>query len=146
MGSHCKMVFNNCCCCIELRTGCIIIGVLQILGGLGNFKPPLEWFTILLAIVSIISGCCLLFGSIKYNPIGILINLIFTAITSLFCLIVAIMIFYAVATYHTSREEFIGYMIAGGVYLVALAINVYLWLCVFSFYKKLKSGDITSPA
>ena len=139
------MVFKKCCCCLDLRIGCLIIGVLQILGGLGNFKPPLEWYTIITAIVNIVAGACLLFGAIKYNPIGTLINLITTAIAVIFVFIVAIMAFVVAGALGSHSDEFLVYIIAGAVYLVAVAIEIYLWLCIFSFYKELKSGAIIAP-
>ena len=30
-------------------------------------------------------------------------------------------------------------------FLVVVAVQIYLWLCIFSFYMKLKCGDIAAP-
>ena len=144
------MVFNKCCCCIDLRTGCIIIGILQIIGGPGNLSQSVNWASIIGAIASVIAGACLLFGSIKYNPIGVLINLVSTAISSLFLLILAILVFVLLG-YSDAALRQVGLnkttvAALGVAYLLVFAFNIYIWLCVWSFYKKLKSGDITSPA
>ena len=125
------MVFNKCCGCNDLRTGCIIISILQILEGWGIFCS-LEWFTIITGIITTVAGACLLFGAIKNNRIGVLINLILTPISMLLVFIVAIL-FFVVGS--------LGLVILGTIYLVTVVIEIYLWLCILSFYKKLKSVD-----
>ena len=125
------MVVNKCCCCAGLRTGCIIISVLQILEGWGIFCS-LEWFTIITGIITTVAGAFLLFGAIKYNRIGVLINLILTPISMLLVFIVAILFVV---------EASLGLVILGTIYLLTVVIEIYLWLCILSFYKKLKSVD-----
>ena len=139
------MVFNKCCCCVDLRSGCIIIGILQILGGLGNFRF-LDWITIITGIVNIGSGACLLFGTIKYNQVGILINLICTVIATVLGFVVAILFFIgASASINEDSDDFLFGIIVGVIFLVVVAVQIYLWLCIFSFYMKLKCGDIAAP-
>ena len=139
------MVFNKCCCCVDLRSGCIIIGILQIFGGLGNFRF-LDWITIITGIVNIASGACLLFGSIKYNQIGILINLICTAVATVLGFVVAILFFIgASASINEESDDFLIDIIVGGIFLAAVVVEIYLWLCIFSFYLKLKSRSIATP-
>lgn len=61
-------VFKTCCCCLSLRTGCIIMGVLEILSYLSvvaakNSSPA----SIFLMLVGLIASALLIYGAIKRN-------------------------------------------------------------------------------
>lgn len=139
--------YKKCCCCVDLRTGCIIIGALQIIGGLGGISTLfmyLDWLTIVTGIVNIASGACLLFGAIKYDKIITIINLICTAIAIVLGFLMAVLFFNGSTTGRYSDEA--GFAMIAIVAIIAeVAIEIYFWLCIFSFYIKLKSGAIVAP-
>lgn len=138
-------MLSKCCCCVELRTGAIVIAVLQILGALGNLSNGLSWETLIYAVIGVACGACLLFGAIKNNAVGTLINLILTAIGIVWTIIIAAIFFYGSAVaYHSDQAT--AWAIAGVVSLICAGLNIYFWICVFSFHKEIKSGRISSPA
>ena len=107
-----KMGLNKCCCCIDLRTGCIILAVLGIIVNCGFFgfadsrcftttvnrkevtNCVDDFYVITAGNVIGIKGCvCLLFGSIKYNRVGVLVYLTTEIIRVILHFAGAIMIF-----------------------------------------------------
>merc|ERR1712141_553159 len=75
LGKMCEV--NKCCCCVDLRTGAIVISILQLLGGAGCFgMGASEWPNILNGVVGLLAGLCLLFGAIKYHQTATLVYLV----------------------------------------------------------------------
>ena len=144
------MVFNKCCCCVELRAGTIVIAILQIIQGVGGLGAGQGWSNIIGMIVAVAAGVCLLYGAIAYNPTATLVNLIFSMIGIVFCLIISIMAFSVIAAIprdHPQADAATGGAIGTGVlFLIVAIVEIYLWICVYSFYKALKSESITTPA
>lgn len=157
------MVFAKCCCCIDLRVGAIIIAILDILGGLGNFSG--SWPNYLIGVASVAAGVCLLFGAIKYNQIATIIHLVLAMLSFVLYVvgaILAIVLGGVAASSTTSTIDglntgqtdlnnavtgvAVGVTVVVAVLLIIIAlIMLYFWFCVFSFYKGLKSGSIASP-
>jgi len=190
---------GKCCCCLDLRTGAIVIAVLGIVGSFGNLAFSTYWMMIGEIIWRLVVSFCLLFGAIKVNEIAVLIYLILNIlqIISEF----AVGIFFLVAgsalkvvsqddgfavanttSLHqddgftvgnatslyqddgftvantTSLHQDDGFTVAsgtlvgiaaiiGGVYVILWAfLDIYFFICVHSFYKKIKDGMITSAA
>ena len=144
-------MLSKCCCCVELRTGSIVLGILGILGGVGQFAQGLFWGNILNGIFYLIAYGALLFGAIKYNPVAVLVNLICTIIIIVLGIILGIWILAAggIAGSECRGQgcaEATGVVIAGGVgCLIGAALNAYFWVCNYSFYKELKEGN-ANPA
>ena len=145
------MALDKCCGCVDLRTGAIVIAILQILGAFGQIGESRDWNNIIGMLLGIGAGACLLFGAIQYNPTATLINLIFTIIGIVILIIGGILVLtvasVAVSTATESREEVDG-AIAGAVVVVAVlfigfaALEIYFCVCVYSFYIGLKNGSI----
>ena len=78
----------RCCCCFDLRTGSIIIAILQIVVSLGmlslvnsdyylpDFLTAIRLSIILDCVARVAAGICLLIGEIKSNASAILVYLI----------------------------------------------------------------------
>ena len=152
------MGLNKCCCCVDLRTGAMIIAVLYIIGGFGLLgKPPITWDTILTCITCVISGACLLFGAIKYNWTATLVNLVFSAVGIASWIIVTVMLL-LVAFGLVSGQQMpnhqknafwtgsISAFITGVLLIAVVFVKMYFWICVYSFYRNLKSGNISSSS
>jgi len=156
------MVFKKCCCCIDLRVGAIIIGILQILGAIGQFWNGI--IGIIGAIAMLVAGICLLVGALKYNQVPTLINLIFAMIVIVLDIVMGILFLVAGAAFLAADANTVAVTVGSHedpdlVKTVAVAtsfamgiacfigslIHLYLWVCVLSFWKELKSGKITSP-
>ena len=76
----------RCCCCIDLRIGCIVIAILQIVGSLGIsgipifHSPPYVTCFIIDCLAGVTAGICLLIGVIKFEASAILVYLILAVI------------------------------------------------------------------
>ena len=68
---------NKCCCCVDLRTGAIVIAILQLIGGAGCFgMGASEWQNIMNGVVGLLAGVCLLVGAINYHQTATLVYLV----------------------------------------------------------------------
>ena len=147
---------KKCCCCVDLRTGAIVMAVLEIIGGLGMFAGGL-WQDILSAVVTIGAGVCLLFGAIKYHQLATLVYLVLQMIAIVLSGVAMIMVIIAATAITATGNSGVQGNAVGGTSVIVLAsvlaafygiftsLNIYFWVCVFSFYKGLKTGKITSP-
>ena len=137
-------MLSKCCCCVELRTGSLVLGVLGLLGGVGQFAQGSFWGNFLLGIFYLIAYGALLFGAIKYNPVAVLVNLICTIIIMVLGVIVAIILLVGSTQFTDSNQS--GAVLSVGIgYLLGVALNAYFWVCNYSFYKELKQGT-SNPA
>ena len=145
---------KKCCCCVDLRTGAIWMAILEIIGGLGMFgKSQLGWPDVLNAVVAIGAGACLLFGAIKYHQLATRVYLVLQMIAIVLVVVAMLMaIIWATAAAAAVSERHGLQGNEGGVAMVIAtagifaSLHIYFWLCVFSFYKGMKTGEITFPA
>ena len=91
----------KCCCCFDLRTGSIIIAVLQIVGSLGMLGGATDEKTCWSVLVGVAAGICLLIGAIKSNASAILVYLILAMIDIVLQVVVGILFVQAVQPYLT---------------------------------------------
>ena len=157
-------MLSKCCCCIPRRTGSIILGIVGILGGLCTlFNSRGYWFYIMDAVVYLVAYGALLFGALKYNRIAVLINLVFTGIGIVLGVIFGIIAVSVVSTIMPELadncvtiqdqlgnsgltcDEFKTITIGttACIFIVGSALNVYFWMCNYSFYQELKVGTET---
>ena len=148
------------------------MAILQLIGGAGMFANGGAWQDILNAVVGIGAGACLLFGAIKYHQTATLVYLVLDMIAIILVGVAMAVIIIGSATATASVTASVsghpdlqnnqdaqdalqnlatGLAIAGIVlfaivYAIFALFYIYFWVCVFSFYKGLKSGEITSPA
>ena len=154
-------MLSVCCCCVPLRTGSILLAVLGILQGLFSFCQG-NWPYIISGIIALAYGGCLLFGAIKYHEKAVLVALIIQgvnlAISALFCIIILASIGSVDPTLANDCEDLrisksqcdevksatIGTL--EGAFIASILLNVYFWICNYSFYKELKEGGDKSSA
>ena len=155
-------MLSKCCCCIPLRTGSIVLGVLGLLGGIGTFaKSEGLWFNIVLGVFYIIAYATLLFGALKENGTAVLVSLVCTAIIIVLGIVFGTIIVASIETFvpefanncaaianylaqaHLTCEQFksatIG--VTAGIFFASALINIYFWICNYSFYKELKGEN-----
>ena len=152
-------MLTKCCCCISLRTGSVILGVLGLIGaivtlcysaGNGGYLTT--------GIIYFISHSFLLYGAVTNNYTAVLVYLVFTAIGILLDLIFGILIFASVGILvpalsndcalilEEKRAEGISCdaLISAtvgtlaSVFILNGILNIYFWICCWSFYKELK--------
>ena len=152
------------CCCVDLRVGAIVIAILEIIitgGGYSYFGALFELYSasVCAGVLSLIAGLCLLIGSIKYNKIGSIVYLVLKMIhivgTMVVTILLALIFFGALKPMIIGIEindsiDGVGFALVSTIYfliyLLCTPINIYLWGCVFSFYKGMINEEIISPA
>ena len=158
------MALNKCCCCVDLRTGAIIIAILGLLGSFGNFGSGIA-IGIVTLIGGIVANVCLLVGAIKYNRTTTLIYLIMEAIFIILYIVGLVLLIVVLAGTGMSacwdnwdlEVEFNGDVancaVAVGIlsallvaFSIGIAISIYFWVCIYSFYQDLKRQFFPSPA
>ena len=156
---------KKCCCCVDLRTGAILMAIVEIIGGLGMFgKSQLGWHDVLNNVFAIGAGVCLLFGAIKYHQMATLvylvlqmIEIVLIGVAMLVGIIAGTAVTVAVSDHPDlqGNQDVQGAVQVGGAIVVVLTMipfgiialfYIYFWVCAFSFYKGLKTGEIASPA
>ena len=161
---------GKCCCCLDLRTGAIVIAVLGIVGSLVTPAFDTRWMVISEIILGLLVSFCLLFGAIKENEIAVLIYLILNMLQIISEFAVGIFLLVAGTALKVASQDD-GVTVAnttsvhqddgstvesgaigiaatiGGLYIILWAcVDIYFFICVHSFYRKIKDGKITSAA
>ena len=154
-------MLSKCCCCVPLRTGSLVLAILGILSGIGYFAMSKgSWGSIIQGIFYLLAYGFLLFGALKYNEKAVLVCLVCTAVGIVFGIIMCIIAIASIDTLapqladncaaiidelnhmHMTCDQFkagvIGTMAA--TFIIGSLLNVYFWICNYSFYKELKEG------
>ena len=157
------MALGKCCCCVELRTGAIIIAVLGLIASFGSFQHGVV-IGIIFFVYGLVQNLCLLHGAIKYNRTTTLVYLIMEAIFIILLLVNWILIIVGMASDEVKpcwKEEnlnddtkidlgwngwdeascgvIVGVLVALFVVLtIMMAISIYFWACVYGFFVDLK--------
>ena len=142
----------KCCCCFELRTGSIIIAILQMVGLLGTLgwnmdrtwgmEPIWETAIFCLFVIGVAIGICLLIGAINFNPSAILVYLILAWIYII--LICLLGIYVCVLSFWGGKGPYTPVLLLGISIIAMDIIFIYFWVCVYHFYQLTKYGQITS--
>ena len=157
------MALGKCCCCVDLRTGAIIIAVLGLIASFGSFQHGVV-IGIIFFVYGLVQNLCLLHGAIKYNRTTTLVYLIMEAIYIILLLVSWIMTIVGMASDEVKpcwKEEnlnddtkidlgwsewdaascgvIVGVLVAIFVVLtIMMAISIYFWACVYGFFVELK--------
>ena len=141
---------KKCCCCVDLRTGAIVMAILQLIGGAGmcGMGAYLNILSDILVYPSIGifvgAGVCLLFGAIKYHQLATQVYLVFQMIA---IVLAGVGIIYAIVVFAALSGAAVALIVIPVIiYVIFASVHIYFWVCVFSFYKGMKTGTIKSPA
>ena len=165
-----EMKLNKCCCCVDLRTGVKIIanigicGVMlglilhSVYGGGWFIGNGLGWETIVGFIAAVTVNGCLLFSTddtnaTKYNKIAIIIYLVGKTIAIILLLLLVIIGIFSICNttnqgcslnniLRGSKDD--AYLLAIAFvtcYMIGIVVEIYFWVCVYSFYQTLKEGN-----
>ena len=156
-------MLSKCCCCVPLRTGSLVIAVLGILGALVFLALSKgEWLSIVDGIFFLLPYAFLLFGAIKYNDKAVLVCVVLTALSIMIidASIILEIVFGIIAIvdpeladckalnevlfFYDCDELRFSTIVKEAVKLIGLIglslINIYFWICNYSFYEELKEG------
>ena len=155
-------MLTKCCCCVPLRTGSIVLSVLGLIGGVGMMLRDFsDWSNVVSGILTILAYATLMYGCLKNHPTAVLVYLVLDAFSIILAIFIAIFCIAAVtfmfpqitdecaqARYTTEQCDSLkaATIVSVASLFVGIAIlNAYFWVCVFSFYKELKSGVNNTP-
>ena len=142
----CKL--NSCCFCLELKVGCIVIGVVGIILSIIGVALVAYWESILVLILSFIANGCLVVaaiwqaGTIQVRSILLIVYIIFEIINVVIAFIGAILFFVAVGATSSNFDSYSTALIAtaGVIYVIQVALAIYFIIVVVSYLQELKSG------
>ena len=172
------MALNKCCCCVNLRTGAIVIAILGILGSFGQLHDKEHiYIGIISDVVGVLANLFLLHGAIKYNKTTTLVYLIFEAIFIIgyivgMCLVIAALVDKQFKLGWDGTWDFpvvwntedlkildgkiedvgtcavvVGYLTATlVVIIIRIALVIYFWVCVYSFFGDFKKQGLPQLA
>jgi len=149
---------EKCCCCIDLRIGCIVIGAVGLIFSFIFTGLNPTWSGFLGLILAIIANGCLIFaaaytaGTAQIRSITTLVYIILILLNALIVLIGTI---WACVNWGKAGEilnanrgrfdnpgavhgAYAGTVIVGFVWII---LDLYFALVAFSFYGELKSGN-----
>ena len=159
-------MLSKCCCCVPLRTGSLVIAVLGILGAFGIFVSSNntqaykciykcididtgpQWANIVEGIFLLLPYGFLLFGALINNDKAVLVCLVLTALSIIIGIIFGII---AILNIETLFPELAAWSKNHPIWSYARSVEasklmcpslvqVYFWICIYSFYKELKEG------
>ena len=152
---------TKCCCCLPLRTGCIIIGILAIFNSFTFYfyKDVSYGYSVPVNLWGLAEGICLVVGAVLNNPILVLVHFILAIIGIVGLLIAMIVISLTMTVWHTTGTAVAAGTAASTAVTAALAvlivavvisciIRIYFIVVAWSFYKELKTGgeNMSHPA
>ena len=172
------MALNKCCCCVNLRTGAIVIAILGILGSFGQLHDKDHiYIGIISVVVGVLANLFLLHGAIKYNKTTTLVYLILEAIFIIWYIVGMGFVIAALAAkelkpcwdgdwdfpvvWNTVDSKIVdgkiedvgtcavvvGYLTATLVaIIIGIALGIYFWVCVYSFFADLKRQGLPQLA
>ncbi|EDW32938.1 GL10089 [Drosophila persimilis] len=123
---------DNCCCCMDLKCGCILIAIVEVLiRGIDRFfveyDTLLGYATLILSGVYVISCVFLLLGAVMQLRI-FLLPYLWIGVIRLVALIVEFIYYYL-----NTDEIVYEYL-----YFDVFQAGLYFWLVVYSFYDVLR--------
>ena len=151
-----KIMLKSCCCCVDLRVGCIVFAVLGVFVNCGFFGTKYQncgldhcndAFKVLASgsTFGLISSLCLIFGVLKSNHEAVFLSLIAELIRMILYFAFAIMSFVVFAecnTVGTPRDIKCDLQLVGGLMgMFAIFAWIYPWLCALSLVQKMTGAE-----
>ena len=160
-------MLSKCCCCVPLRTGSLLIAVLGILGAIGIFVSStnkqaynklvdhstlLQWANIVEGIFLLLPYVFLLFGALINNDKAVLVCLVLTTLSIIIGIILGIIAILDIEILFPELGEWsknkwsersiwsYARSVEASKLMCPSLVQVYFWICIYSFYKELKEG------
>ena len=137
---------KKCCCCVDLRIGCIalaIVGIILSIIGVGLFP---SWSSILGLILALIANGCLLFaaaytqGTAQIRSILVLVYVVFTLLCALILFIGAILLCVVWGAGDWDDDEHAILATATIIYFIEIGFYVYFAFVACGFYQEIKGA------
>ena len=135
-----------CCFCLDMRIGCIIISIVNLLEGVFSFLvESWTWNIVLAAIASALTGILLLYASARNQKFTLILSIIGSVISTSLFGVTAILIFIENHRNKSDEDnEKIGFNVKTELIAVVFTImtmsQFYFIYCILKFLKELKQG------
>ena len=135
-----------CCFCLDMRIGCIIISIVNLLEGVYSFLiESWTWNIILAAVTSAITGILLLYAAGRNDKMTTVLSIISSIVAALLFGVTAILIY---LENHKSKEDdddrTTGFDVKKEMIAVLFTImtitQFYFLYCIVKFLKELRQG------
>ena len=152
----CKMALKKCCCCVDLRSGALVIAILgtvlavagvtfavldmAMVFGDDDIGVPVHIPVLIYFGFELLASICLLVGAVKRENISTMIYLVLEMICIALDIIYCIFIIDIALNGHGEVDASATSVIICAI-LVAVtnvALSIYFWICILSFWKELK--------
>ena len=135
-----------CCFCLDMRIGCIIISIVNLLEGVFSFLvESWTWNFILAAISSALTGILLLYASTRNEKFILILSIIGSVISTSLFGVTAILIF--IENHRNKSDEdkekidlYIKKELIAVVFTIMTMSQFYFIYCILNFWKELKQG------
>ena len=130
---------TKCCGCIPLRTGCLVIAILQILSAFAWFRFGLGYsYSVPMNLIDLAAGVCLLVGVILNNQNFLLVSATVVLIQLIVTIIVAVGLFASSGAGADVTTAAIAIFLA--FVIIVLIRDINFFIVVWNFYNELQSG------
>ena len=159
-----KILLHSCCCCIDVRVGCMILAIIGIFVNCGFFGTKYQncnalgdcndTFKVLASgsTFGIMGSLCLIFGVLKSNIAAVSFSLIAELIRMLLYFAFAIMSFVNFSDCNSSNpiltnvfcntETCCNLHLVGGIFgILSIIAWIYPWLVAFSLFQKMREKE-----
>ena len=141
----------QCCCCIPLHTGALVIGILDIVGGFTSLIAGIITIAtddedlllnmaifgagIMLGILLAVEGAALVFAVVKSNQVAIVVHIVLSMV---------LIVIYMVNSVLCLFLGIYGYAFGYGcfaLFFIITVIKVYFLLCILGYYEIMKMRE-----
>ena len=140
----------QCCCCIPLHTGALVIGILDIVGGFTSLIAGIITIAtdddlllgmasfgtgIMLGMLLAAEGTALLFAVIKSNQVAMVVHLVLSMVLIVIYMVNSVL--FLVLGIH-------GFAFGYGcfaLFIIIIIIKVYFLLCILGYYEAMKTRE-----
>lgn len=135
------ILFRSCCCCVSLRTGCIVIGILTLLCSLSLLllqNDDLQPSNPFAYSISIVSSIVLIGGAVGRNHFCLWIKIFYNSLA----ITLGLREFsYQMVAAAQANESAMMILLLGGVFFIVVAFAVYLTLVIYSYVCELREEE-----
>ena len=130
---------NKCCCCVDLRIGCIILAVVGLVLAIISIGISSGWGSIIGLILAIVANGCLLFaavytnGTIQMRSIATLVYIIVVLLNAVLVFIAAILQIVDWADQGANHGNHAAIVVLRIIWVI---LDLYFALVAFSFYQE----------
>ena len=144
-----NLKINTCCCCINLRIGCIVIAIVGVILAIVGVSIKTGWASILGLIIALFANACMLYAAVYINGsnrsrmIAVMVYIIFSLVSALFLFIGSIILCVNWTSGNWNSSGHASFATALLVRIINIILDLYFALVAFSFYQELNGESVS---